>query len=76
MEDQELLLEGTYIAIYKCRVCGKIFAGNRIGYFKENAARKALNDYLSSNMFKISLHQCMSDGYGIADMAGFILEDK
>ena len=67
-----------YRAIYKCRLCGKIYAGREVN--KENArficvslraAEYETDTESGFSIYRVESHHCKDDSYGMADFQGF-----
>ena len=64
-----------YIAIHKCRLCGKLFEGAHGG---EQIARKEMINLVVTRKSELiqspqmmDIHDCSNGSYGMADFQGF-----
>ena len=65
----------TYRAMYKCRLCGKVFDGGKRTSFNVATMEtaKMLTGYKSS-LYMTEMHHCADGAIGVADFQGWMEE--
>lgn len=69
-----------YQAIYKCRLCGEEFSGEKVNEttafratiaFGCGAAKSFDIPFMNTTIYKKNMHDCKDGSYGLANLQGF-----